>query len=205
MSRYRRAHHKGGTYFFTLNTLRRQPLLTLPKVRAALRESIDRTREQYPFEILAWVLLPDHLHCVWRLPTGDANFGVRWSLIKRHVTQATTLDKPGIGPSESCAARREGALWQRRFWEHLIRDEDDFRRYVDYIHWNPVKHGLVNAVAEWPYSTFHRYVNERFIRWTGVEFQRVAVRDSERTRAHSAPYGCFPRNRRRSIQQGNRL
>lgn len=160
MSRYRRAHIQGGTYFFTLSTLRRQPVLTLPTVRTALREAIQIARARYPFEILAWVLLPDHLHCIWTLPPDDADFGIRWSLIKRHVTQAANLKTTGIAVSQSRLARREGTLWQRRFWEHAIRDEEDLRRHVDYIHWNPVKHGLTQRVSDWPYSTYHRYVRE---------------------------------------------
>lgn len=160
MSRYRRAKIEGGTYFFTLNTLRRQTVLTSPIVRTALREAINLTRKQHPFTIDAWILLPDHLHCIWTLPQGDTDFGTRWSLIKRHVTQSTRHDVGSSPISKSRASRREGNLWQRRFWEHAIRDEEDFARHVDYIHWNPVKHGLTQSVSEWPYSTFHRYVKE---------------------------------------------
>lgn len=157
MPRYRRAHIPGGTYFFTVVTLARQPILLEPEIRAALREAVILTSARYPFHIDAWVLLPEHLHCIWTLPEGDDRYGMRWSLIKRHVTQAAKL--PGNG-TRSRVTRREGNLWQRRYWEHVIRDEHDFERHVDYIHWNPVKHGLVQTALEWPYSTFHRYVRQ---------------------------------------------
>lgn len=157
MPNYLRAHIPGGTYFFTLATMERQPVLLKPEIRAALRQAIDLTRERYPFRIDAWVLLPDHLHCIWTLPEGDDQYGTRWSLIKRHITQSTRFSG-GTRPSR--ITRREGGLWQRRYWEHVIRDENDFARHADYIHWNPVKHGLVQTVLEWPYSTFHRYVRQ---------------------------------------------
>lgn len=159
MPEYRRANTKGGTYFFTVATHRRQPILTEPFVRQALREGIASARERFPFEILAWVLLPDHLHCIWRLPAGDAEFSKRWGMIKRHVSVrfGPELNREAWR-SESRRKRNETSLWQRRYWEHCIRDEQDFIRHMDYIHWNPVKHGLVQRVDEWPYSTFHRYV-----------------------------------------------
>ena len=146
MPRYRRACVPAGTYFFTLVTARRQPLLTHPEVRAALREGIVQVRASLPFGIDGWVLLPDHLHAVWTLPPGDADFSNRWRLIKRHVTHTC---RPG-GDS----------LWQPRFWEHLIRDERDLRQHLDYLHGNPLKHGLVSQVRDWPWSSFHRYVHQ---------------------------------------------
>lgn len=158
MPNYRRANIAGGTYFFTVNTLRRLPVLTEAPVREALREAIRQTRLTAPFDIDAWVLLPDHLHCIWTLPQGDADFSMRWSRIKRYVSQQCG-DTFGIGNvSASRTMRRESGLWQRRFWEHQIRDEADFARHVEYIHWNPVKHGLVARAVDWPYSTFHRFV-----------------------------------------------
>ena len=176
MSRYRRARIQGGTYFFTLNTLRRQAVLTQPQMRAALREGVHLARQRHPFQIDAWVLLPDHLHCIWTLPPGDADFGIRWSLIKRHVTQSAKPETSGIAASKSRVLRREGTLWQRRFWEHAIRDEEDFERHVDYIHWNPVKHGLVRRVPEWPYSTFHRYAREGIY---AADWGGISERDTE--------------------------
>jgi putative transposase len=158
MSRYRRSQTPGASYFFTVATLHRQPLLTEEPVRNALRQAIAQARRDTPFVIHAWVLLPEHLHCIWELPPGDADFGMRWSLIKRKVTQACGYaDRP---TSLSRVTRREGGLWQRRFWEHQIRDERDFEKHVDYIHFNPVKHGHAQAVKDRPFSTFHRYVKE---------------------------------------------
>ena len=158
MSNYRRAHIRGGTYFFTVNALRRRPILTQAPVRAALRDAIARTRLTHPFAIDAWVLLPDHLHCIWTLPPGDADFSVRWSMIKRLVSQRCAAEYGAAELSLSATGRKESGLWQRRFWEHQIRDDNDFARHVDYIHWNPVKHDLVAKAIDWPYSTFHRYV-----------------------------------------------
>jgi putative transposase len=159
MSRYRRSHTPGATYFFTVVTHRRRPLLVHDRVRGLLREGIVHARATLPFHIDALVLLPDHLHCIWTLPPGDADFGKRWGLIKRYVSRRVPpylmLD---VGESASIISRRESAFWQRRFWEHQIRDEEDFARHVDYIHANPWKHGLVSRVVEWPYSTFHRFV-----------------------------------------------
>lgn len=129
-------------------------------VRDALREAIRQTRLTAPFDIDAWVLLPDHLHCIWTLPQGDANFSMRWSMIKRYVSRQCG-DAFGVKEISSSRARRhESGLWQRRFWEHQIRDDGDFARHVDYIHWNPVKHGLAARAADWPYSTFHRFVRD---------------------------------------------
>jgi putative transposase len=160
MSNYRRAHVAGGTYFFTVNTFQRLPVLTEVPVRAALREAIRLTRLTAPFQIDAWVLLPDHLHCIWTLPDGDANFSVRWAMIKRYVSQQCG-DAFGIKElSASRTKRKESGLWQRRFWEHQIRDDADYARHVDYIHWNPVKHGLAQRAHDWPYSTFHRFVRD---------------------------------------------
>ena len=100
-------------------------------------------------------VLPDHLHAVWTLPEGDADFAKRWQLIKSTFSRALPS---GERISESRIARRERGIWQRRYWEHTIRDENDFARHVDYIHINPVKHGLVTRVRDWPFSSFHRMV-----------------------------------------------
>ncbi len=120
-----------------------------------LREAVRRVKSKRPFEINAWVVLPDHMHCVWTLPEGDADFSVRWKEIK-------TLFSKSLPKMEFRDAVREKkgerGIWQRRFWEHTIRDADDYARHVDYIHLNPCKHGLVARVRDWPYSTFHRYV-----------------------------------------------
>ena len=159
MSRYRRATTEGASYFFTVNTYRRRAILTHPAVRLALREAIEHTRRSLPFVIDAWVLLPDHLHTIWTLPEDDAAFGKRWGIIKsfvsRKCTQVFDIDEPR---SESRIKRRENDFWQRRFWEHQLRDEIDYARHVDYIHFNPVKHGYVTRAIDWPYSTFHKFV-----------------------------------------------
>lgn len=159
MSEYRRANIPGGTYFFTVNTFRRAKFLTDEPFRNALRDGIEMARTTLPFTIVAWVLMPDHLHCIWRLPEGDADFSRRWAIIKRTVSkQCGHLIEMDAVLSKSKLARHESVVWQRRFWEHLIRDEPDLQRHVDYIHFNPVKHGYAACVSDWPYSTFHRYV-----------------------------------------------
>lgn len=173
MPEYRRAAIEGGTYFFTVVTHNRQPLLTEVWVRKALREGIQEVRQSLPFIIEGWVLLPDHLHAIWTLPDGDPNYQARWAIIKRTVTRRFTdllanvredlvrKTHPtfsGNKISTSRQKRQEGGFWQRRFWEHLIRDDDDLQRHMDYLHWNPVKHGYVKTPLEWPYSTFHRLV-----------------------------------------------
>jgi len=157
VSRYRRSTITGARYFFTVVTHRRQPVLTDVAFRRALHDAILRVRERYPFIIDAWVLLLDHLHAIWTLPADDADFGLRWGWIKRLVTRAVAVDyeRPDWR-NASRVARRESTLWQRRFWEHQIRNDADFAAHMDYVHFNPVKHGLVRAVADWPYSTFHR-------------------------------------------------
>lgn len=159
MPHYRRAFIKGGTYFFTVVTHERMPILTDERTRHALREAIDSARRTHPFVIDAWVLLPDHLHCIWTLPDGDSNFASRWAIIKRRVSKALGERlTSGTRLSDSRHARHESGIWQRRYWEHLVRDEADFQRCLDYLHWNPVKHDHVTRVSDWPYSTFHRYV-----------------------------------------------
>ncbi|MBI1398265.1 MAG: transposase [Betaproteobacteria bacterium] len=159
MSRYRRAPVEGATYFFTVVTHHRRPWLVDDRVRAVLREAIIQTRQALPFTLDAIVLLPDHLHCIWTLPRDDADFGKRWGLIKARVSRVAAGDIPDVrAVSRSRGRRREHAFWQRRFREHRIRDEEDYARHVDYIHANPVKHGLAMAAADWPYSSFHRFV-----------------------------------------------
>jgi putative transposase len=159
MPEYRRARVPGGTYFFTVNTFRRGRFLVQEPFRNALRDGIATARAVLPFHIVAWVLLPEHLHCIWQLPEGDADFSRRWAIIKRTVSgQCGHLVMHDAALSRSKMQRKESAVWQRRFWEHQIRDDLDLRRHVDYIHFNPVKHGHVARVGDWPYSTFHRYV-----------------------------------------------
>jgi putative transposase len=120
-----------------------------------LRESFIHLKKNHSFVIEAIVVLPEHLHCILSLPTGDSDFSTRWGLIKAHFSRNIEKDER---ISKSRTKRGERGLWQRRFWEHLIRDETDYQRHVDYIHWNPVKHGWVRIVKEWPHSSFHDYV-----------------------------------------------
>jgi len=161
MSYYRRAKTAGSTYFFTVVSYRRQQILCDDSVRKALRKAIRDTQLKYPFTIEAWVLLPDHLHCIWMMPEGDAAFSRRWNLIKRRVSLACADQyKQNKWITASKKKHRESTLWQRRFWEHQIRDQQDFNRHLDYIHYNPVKHGLCEQPVLWPYSTLHRYIKE---------------------------------------------
>jgi putative transposase len=113
-----------------------------------------------PFETIAICVLPDHLHAIWALPPNDSDFSLRWSLIKSGFSRGLAVDMPR---TQSKIARRERGIWQRRYWEHAIRDDGDLERHVDYIHFNPVKHGYVPKVVDWPHSTFHRYVAKGFL------------------------------------------
>lgn len=159
MSRYRRANTPGATYFFTIVTYRRRTFLCDNLVRLALRAAIQKVRARHPFQIDAWVLLPDHLHTIWTLSDSDADFSLRWQLIKRHVTRQCRelLHQPDL-MTASKTRHRESTLWQRRYWEHLIRNDADYERHMHYLHYNPVKHGLVKQVKDWPYSSFHRHM-----------------------------------------------
>ena len=154
MPNYRRRRLPGGCYFFTVATLERsRGLLTTHIDR--LRSAFRLVRHRYPFTIDAVVVLPDHLHCVWTLPTQDDDFSTRWRLIKSTFSKSLpTHDRT----SPSRGSKRERGVWQRRFWEHAIRDENDFEQHVEYIHYNPVKHGYTKRPIDWPFSSFHRYV-----------------------------------------------
>jgi putative transposase len=154
MPQYRRAIVPGGTFFFTVAILERRRRLLTEHIDH-LRASFQAARQRRPFTVEAIVILPDHLHCIWTLPPGDADFSTRWHDIKARF--AAQIPK-GESLSERRLKKGERGIWQRRFWEHVIRDEGDYARHVDYIHYNPVKHGHVDRVADWPYSSFHRYV-----------------------------------------------
>lgn len=141
----------------------RRPILTCPEVRQAMREGISKVRQSMPFSIEAWVLLPDHLHTIWSLPENDAPYAARWAVIKSCVTKKCgNMSDPREHVNISRSHRQEGGVWQRRFWEHVIRDEPDFHRHLDYLHWNPVKHGYAKTPMDWPYSTIHRFVAQGF-------------------------------------------
>ena len=157
MPDYRRAWHPGGTYFFTVNLLERRGNDLLIQHIEALRDVVRSVRLRHPFVIHSWVVLPEHLHCVIELPPDDSDFSTRWRLIKSDFSKTLPTNERR---STIRIKRGERGIWQRRFWEHLIRDEADFRAHMDYVHINPVKHGLVERVSDWPYSTFHRLVAE---------------------------------------------
>ena len=165
MSNYLRVRTAGGTYFFTVNLLERQRRLLVEHVDE-LRASFRAAHRARPFELLAIVVLPDHLHCVWRLPENDSDNANRWAQIKSGFSRRLPADERR---SPSRRRHRERGLWQRRFWEHLIRDDDDLRHHLDYVHYNPVKHGHVRRVRDWPHSSFHREVaSGRYpIDWAG--------------------------------------
>ena len=155
----------GGSFFFTVNLAdRRQQLLT--KHINALREAFRYATSRHPLTIDAVVILPEHLHAVWTLPDGDIDFPLRWRLVKTAFSRALPSDET---VSTSRKSKGERGIWQRRFWEHTLRDEDDYARHVDYIHFNPVKHGHVGCVRDWPYSSFHRMVREGILPedWAG--------------------------------------
>jgi putative transposase len=154
MPSYIRTHIPGATYFFTVTLADRSSRLLVERVHA-LRSAYRRVQRRHPFETVAVCVLPDHLHAVWRLPEGDADYASRWQQIKRGFSLA--CDASASLP-QSLRVKREKGIWQRRYWEHFVRDEDDLRRHVDYVHFNPVKHGHAARVADWPYSSFHRWV-----------------------------------------------
>jgi putative transposase len=156
MSRYRRPKIDGGVFFFTVALADRRSDLLVRNIDR-LRRMYGAAHKHYPFETIAICVLPDHVHAVWALPPGDLDFSSRWGIIKSSFSRGLTGRAPRSG---SQVARRERGLWQRRFWEHAIRDESDLERHVDYVHFNPVKHGYVLRVKDWPHSSFHRYVAE---------------------------------------------
>src|SRR4051812_13840894 len=139
--RYRRLRHAGGIYFFTVVTADRRPVFESPDAVAALREALQDVAGSRPFTMLAYALMPDHFHCIWRLPEDDSDFSTRWRLIKLSMTHKLKIP-----------------VWQERFWEHLIRDETDFERPMDFVHFNPVKHALANDACAWPHSSLAAYV-----------------------------------------------
>jgi putative transposase len=164
MVRYRRNFVPGGTYFFTLTLADRRSSALVAHV-GMLRRAFRRARRERPFSIEAIVVLPDHLHAILTLPPNDADYSGRWRLIK------TLFANGALAAGGTITRHRNGelALWQRRFWEHTIRNDDDFSRHVDYIHFNPVKHQLVSRVQDWPHSSFHHYVRRGLLPldWAG--------------------------------------
>lgn len=153
MPRYIRSFVPGGTYFFTVALQDRRSRLLIEHVER-LRAAYRRISQLHPFETVAVCILPDHIHAIWRMPPDDADFALRWRLIKSGFSR-------GFEPAAtnaSQAAKREKGIWQRRYWEHQIRDDDDLRRHVDYVHFNPVKHGHARQAGDWPYTSLRRWV-----------------------------------------------
>ncbi len=159
---YRRSRIQGGTFFFTVTLAERRSRM-LVEYTDLLREAFRVVRRERPFRIEAMVVLPDHLHTIWTLPQDDNDYPGRWRAIKGRFTRAARKRGVPLIPN----AKGEYGLWARRYWEHTIRDDSDLQTHVDYIHYNPVKHGLVKRVADWPFSSFHRYVR---LGWLGRDW-----------------------------------
>ena len=165
MANYRRNRIAGGSYFFTVNLADRSATLLTDHVNL-LRGAFQTIRDRHPFTIDAIAILPDHLHTMWTLPPDDEDYAMRWRLIKTMFSRGI----PHAGNvSKSRTDKGERGIWQRRYWEHSIRDDLDFARHIDYVHINPVKHGYVKQVADWPHSSFHRYVKNGILPsdWAG--------------------------------------
>jgi len=157
--RYRRDYTSGATYFFTVVVFQRRPLFDDPARVEQLRAAFQAEMVRRPFYIDAMVVMPDHLHAIWTMPPGEAKYSIRWRNIKRSLTwNIEPENRPAV--SSRRRHKKEQAIWQPRFWEHRIRDETDYARHVDYIHYNPVKHGYVRRPVDWPYSSIHRYIRQ---------------------------------------------
>ena len=154
MSNYHRMWVPGGTYFFTINLLQRNKNNLLVRHIRLLRECVEKEKVRRPFKVIAWVILPEHMHWLWKLPENDCDFATRWRRIKTDfclgIPKTECLSKVRV-------ERSERGVWQRRYWEHLIRDEQDLLAHIEYIHRNPVKHGYVENTSDWPHSSFHHY------------------------------------------------
>ncbi len=159
MTNYRRKFVEGGYYFFTVVTYDRRKFLCHSLARNILHQVFEEVRTKHPFNVAAMVLLPEHLHCLWKLPDHDADFSIRWRLIKSKFS-TQYIGRKGLEYEQSPSRQKKGerGIWQRRFWEHRIRDRKDLQRHVDYIHYNPIKHELVKNLADWPWSTYHKYI-----------------------------------------------
>lgn len=177
MSNYRRARMPGGTYFFTVNLRDRSSDLLVREIQL-LRHTVGLVKARLPFHIDAWVVLPEHMHCLWTLPPGDHAFAERWKAIKFAFSKRLPDTEPR---TERQRTRKERGIWQRRYWEHLIRDDLDYQRHFDYIHINPMKHGHAQQVRDWPYSSFHRAVRDGIYPadWAGDGVANDAIRWGE--------------------------
>ena len=158
MPNYRRASIKGGLFFFTVVLEDRTNSLLVDQIDR-LRSCYRAARERRPFDTIAICVLPDHLHAIWALPENDADYAIRWNMIKSSFSRGLKRQTTSRG----LVAKREKGIWQRRYWEHAIRNDADLDSHLDYIHYNPVKHGLVSRVADWPHSSFHRFVERGWL------------------------------------------
>jgi putative transposase len=174
MVHYRRVKISGGMYFFTVTLKDRRSSFLIDYIDH-LKSAMHEVKSSWPYKIKALVVLPDHLHTIWELPENDHNYECRWRLIKRFFTKK--LIKEGIKLDKNL--RGEYNLWQSRFWEHLIRNDQDYKAHIDYIHFNPMKHGLVKRVIDWPHSTFHEYVRQGILssEWGGEKPYSIIVKE----------------------------
>jgi putative transposase len=174
MPEYKRVFSRGGTYFFTVVTYRRIPIFINDSRVNYFKKCIKDTMRRYPFKVEAMVVLPDHIHTIWTLPEKDDDFSTRWMLIKKRfsIHHADIIKSP---VSESRLKKREYGIWQRRFWEHLIRNDEDYALHCDYIHYNPIKHGLVDSPGLWKYSSFNQFVKNGYYpyNWGTVEPEKI--------------------------------
>jgi len=156
MTNYRRNFIPGGSYFFTIAIADRSSCLLVERIDL-LRHAFRTVKNEHPFEVTAVVILPDHLHCIWALPPGDTDYPTRWKRIKAAFSRGLPKHEPR---SASRITKGERGIWQRRFWEHTLRDEADLQRHIDYIHYNPVKHGHATSAMAWPHSSFRKFVKQ---------------------------------------------
>ncbi len=158
--RYRRSKTKGGTFFFTIVTYQRRKIFNDDLTASQFMNAIKQIKNKHPFKMIGYVLLPDHFHCIWTLPENDNDFSMRWRLIKSCFTRLY-LPNSKISLTPSRKNKKEQSIWQRRFWEHEIRSEEELAKYLDYIHYNPIKHHYVDGASQWKYSSFQHYVNKQ--------------------------------------------
>ena len=160
MPNYHRIHAPGGTYFFTEVTNERLSIFSTESTIITLLNTIEKSQNEYPFEQLAYCILPDHIHCIWKLPAGDDDYSRRWQLIKARFSREFLLRSDLEGKiSESRKRKRERGIWQRRFWKHTIRDDNDLAMHINYIHFNPIKHGMVEKLSDWHWSSYNDFLN----------------------------------------------
>lgn len=171
MPNYRRNWIQGGTFFFTVNLYNRSQHWLTDHI-GHLRTATRQCRQHHPFHIHAWVVLPEHLHCIWTLPDKDHDYARRWRYIKSRFAHLLKqhIEQTNLEP-----------IWQKRYWEHTLINQKDLNAHMDYIHYNPVKHGWVNRVKDWPYSTFHRCVENGLYteNWAGNDVVLSTIQPGE--------------------------